>query len=114
MVEKLEKHRGGYAVFYKDMITKRQKLELIMVVLLAFICIGCLFLANNSKGMVQIPVFKAIYESVKIAVEFAYGICKMFAILIWQMVTQSWLSVVVTIALITLFSVGIIYERTRD
>ncbi len=96
------------------MITKKQKLEWVIIVLLTFICIGCLFLVNNSKGMIQIPVFKIIYESALIATQFVYGFCKMFAILMWYTITHSWITILITCALIALFITNIFYRRTKD
>ncbi|HRH23354.1 MAG TPA: hypothetical protein PK295_01860 [Candidatus Magasanikbacteria bacterium] len=96
------------------MITKKQKLEWVIITLLAVIGIGCLFLVNNSKGMIQIPIFKIIYESALIAIQFAYGFCKMFAILMWYTITHSWITVLITCALIALFITGIAYRRIKD
>ncbi len=114
MVAKLHKYRDGYAVFYDNMVSKKHKIEWIIIALLAIISISCFVIVNNSTGMIQIPIFNIIYESLNVAIQFVYGFCKMFATLIWYLVTQNWITVLITFALIASIITGVIYRRAKD
>ena len=93
-------------------MTKRQlQFAIIIVGLLVFI--GLLINYNNTPHYFQIPIFKIIWGSIKVAAEILLALGKMIVIGIWQFATKSWVGGLVTIGSVALFTLWCLYQRKK-
>src|SRR3989339_1563714 len=99
---------------------KRQRLQIKLAIAMIVICLailGALLYSamsaeNNPKpGQLNIPIGNMLIESAKNGVIIAWAIFKLVFGVFWKLITGSWISVFITIALIALLVIKFKMER---
>ena len=93
-------------------MTKRQ-LQFAITIIGLIVFIALLINYYNTPHYFQIPIFKIIFESLKMAAEILFTLSEMITIGIWHLTTKSWTNGLIIIGSISLFTLWYLYQHKK-